>query len=293
MNTETLAAFLPGVLDLSQGLGLLLPVGFYVLGMAAYAVFVFKFYRFIAARDMFDFDLSKNDGAKYPVLMDLLHLIWYSAKYIVLFPGFAAFWFAVLTMILIVLSKDQGLAHILVISLATVSVIRITAYYNENLSRDLAKILPFAVLGVFLINASFFSLDVSLLLLRELSGYWETIAYYMIALVALELVLRSMFGFYCALFPGARRRKAEREAAGAPAVRRAAQASMQDPWLSNPPAEPPSSAMPSRPAVPTGNVRQSPPAQPPSGMDVREQLRDVGPRPSGAGAAGGRRSNAR
>ncbi len=292
MNTETLAAFLPGGLDLNEGLGLLLPVGFYVLGMAAYAVFVFKFYRFIAARDMFDFDLSKNDGAKYPVFMDLLHLIWYSVKYIVLFPGFAAFWFAVLTMILIVLSKDQGLAHILVISLATVSVIRITAYYNENLSRDLAKILPFAVLGVFLIDASFFSLDVSLQLLRELSGYWETIAYYMIALVALELVLRSAFGFYCALFPGARRRKAERLASAAPAARRAAQAPVQDPWLTNPPAEPPT-AMPSRPAVPTGYGSQSPPAQPPSGLDVREQLRDVGPRPSGAGAAGGRRSNTR
>lgn len=293
MNTETLVAFLPAVLDLNRGLGLLLPVGFYVLGMAAYAVFVFKFYRFIAARDMFDFDLSQNDGARYPVFMDLLHLIWYAAKYIVLFPGFAAFWFAVLTMILIVLSKDMGLAHILVISLATVSVIRITAYYNENLSRDLAKILPFAVLGVFLIDASFFRLDVSLQLLRELSGYWDTIAYYMIALVALELVLRSMFGFYCALFPGARRRKANRQASVAPAARRAAQAPVQDPWLSNPTAEPPPSAMPPRPAVPTGNVSQSPPAQPPSGIDVREQLRDVGQRPGGAGAAPGRRANVR
>lgn len=293
MNSETLAAFLPVALDLHEGLGLLLPVGFYVLGMAAYAVFVFKFYRFIAARDMFGFDLSKNDGAKNPVLMDLLHLIWYAVKYIVLFPGFAAFWFAVLTMILIVLSKDQGLAHILVISLATVSVIRITAYYNENLSRDLAKILPFAVLGVFLINASFFSLDASLLLLGELSGYWETIAYYMMALVALELLLRSAFGFYCALFPGVRRRKADREASVAPAARRAARAPAPDTRLSNPPAEPPPNGMHPRPAASTGNVSHPQPAQPPSGLDVREQLRDVGSRPSGAGAAAGRRSNAR
>ena len=150
-------AIFPNGLDIDDALKLLWPAAFYILGMAIYGFFVFKFYRFIASRDMFELDLSKNEESRYPWVRDFFHLVLYGAKYIILFPVFAYFWFAALTLILTLLSKDRSFSDILLIAFATVSAIRLAAYYNEELSRDMAKILPFAVLAIFLIDASFFN----------------------------------------------------------------------------------------------------------------------------------------
>lgn len=194
----------PNGLSVDAAQQLLWPVLLVLLGMTAYAVFVFKFYRFVAARDMFGLDLSKNDAVRDAVIWDLIFLIWYAVRFLVLFPAFAFFWFAVLTLILVFLSENRELSQILLIAMATVSAIRVSAYYNEDLSRDLAKILPFAVLGVFIIDTSFFNIQSSLDTLREISTQRETIAYYLIFLVALEFGLRFVFVVLKLLFPGKR-----------------------------------------------------------------------------------------
>ena len=76
------------------------------------------------------------------------------------------------------------------ISIAVVSAVRIAAYYDEDLSRDLAKILPFALLGIFLIDLSYFSLPATLETLRETVAQWRIMAYYLAFAIALEFVLR-------------------------------------------------------------------------------------------------------
>ena len=181
---------LPSELSLDSAVELLSPVAVYVLGMAVYALFVFKFYRFVAARDMFALDLSRYEESRVRWLRAVLHVVMYVTKYIILFPVFAFFWFAVLTAILAFLSKDQTFPDVLLMALATVSAIRVTAYYSEELSRDLAKILPFAVLGFFLIDASFFSISESLEVLKSAQDYTENIFYYLAFLIALEFALR-------------------------------------------------------------------------------------------------------
>ncbi|MDE2861097.1 MAG: hypothetical protein OYI31_06340 [Chloroflexota bacterium] len=202
-------------LNLQDALDLLVPLSFYVLAIAGYGVLVFKYYRFVAARDMFALDLSRYEGSRHGLARSLLHVILYVFKYLILFPVFAFFWFAVLTLVLAFLSKGQSFSETLLIAVATVSAIRVAAYYNEDLSRDLAKILPFAVMGVFLIDASFFSISDSLNTLNEASDYNEHILYYLLFLIALEFVLRIAVGVV-SLFGRGRERKenvaaAERE----------------------------------------------------------------------------------
>ena len=177
-------------LDINDAWGLLWPVSIYVLGMSAYAIFVFKFYRFVAARDMFQFDVSRYEGRTHGLAWSVLHVVLYVFKYLVLFPVFAFFWFAVLTLILAFLSKGQTFPETLLIALATVAAIRASSYYKEELSRDLAKILPFAVLGIFLVDASFFSVSESFDSLRVAGDYSESILYYLLFLIGLEFVLR-------------------------------------------------------------------------------------------------------
>ena len=197
-------AVFPNGLYLNDAVELLWPVGSYVLGMALYAVFVFRFYRFVAARDMFALNLSRYEESRYRWLRRVLHVVMYLTKYLVLFPAFAFFWFAVLTLILTFLSRDRPITDILLIALATVTTIRVTAYYNEDLSRDLAKILPFAVLALFVIDASFFNIRESLDVLQDANEARETILYYLLFLVVVEFALRLLLGIVAVLFRGRR-----------------------------------------------------------------------------------------
>ena len=203
MHVDIKAVF-PNGLYLNDAVELLWPVGSYVLGMALYAVFVFRFYRFVAARDMFALNLSRYEESRYRWLRRVLHVVMYLTKYLVLFPAFAFFWFAVLTLILTFLSRDRPITDILLIALATVTTIRVTAYYNEDLSRDLAKILPFAVLALFVIDASFFNIRESLDVLQDANEARETILYYLLFLVVVEFALRLLLGIVAVLFRGRR-----------------------------------------------------------------------------------------
>ncbi len=187
MNVESI---FPNGLYAVHALEVLGPVGLYVLGISLYAIFVFRFYRSVAARDMFALDLSRYEESRRRWLRRLLGVVMYVAKYLIVFPAYAFFWFAVLTLILTFLSKERPFEDILLIALATVSAIRVTSYYNEDLSRDVAKILPFAVLAIFLIDASFFAASASLSILEEANDNRETILYYMLFLVLLEFALR-------------------------------------------------------------------------------------------------------
>ena len=181
-------------LDINDALDLLGPVAVYILGIIVYSIFVFKFYLFVASRDMFELNIARYSGSRFRGAHVLYQFSFYALKYIILFPAAAFFWFAVLALILTFLSKEQPFSEILLMALATVSAIRIAAYYNEDLSRDLSKILPFAVLAIFLIDASFFSISESLDTLKEAEDNTENILYYLAFLVVLEFVLRLIMG---------------------------------------------------------------------------------------------------
>ena len=231
-------------LDIGDALNLLWTASAYILLMAAYALFVFKFYRFVAARDMFVVDLSKYEESSLRWLRSSFHIVLYVLKYLVLFPIFAFFWFSVLTLILALLSKGQAFSDSLLIAIGTVGAIRATAYYNESLSRDLAKILPFTVLAIFLVDTSYFSVNDSIESLKEARDYTEEMLYYLLLLVVLEFVLRLLMGFIGRI-PGASDPGQTQAAAGQ---------GWDDPPDSN---EPAAWARPADPPAPGGSASPS------------------------------------
>lgn len=206
----------PNGLALDEAIRQLLPMLAVVLGITAYAVFVFHFYRFVAARDMFSLNLSGNGEERGSILGDVSRLLWWVVRFVFLYPAFASFWFAVLTLVLAFLSEGRELSGILLIAAATVSVIRISAYYKEDLSRDLAKIVPFAVLSFFIVSTNSLDAIGSLAALMDVSEYRETIVYYLLFLVALEIVLRFLFVIFKLVFPGKAEDKTYRGASAAP-----------------------------------------------------------------------------
>jgi hypothetical protein len=166
------------------------PLMFFVFGMAIYSVYIFRFYRFLARKNIFDLDFKRYETSRFRVVRSVLHLVFYIVKYLMLFPCLTFFWFAVMTLMLAFLRKNQTTETTLMVSMAVVSAVRITAYYDENLSDELAKILPFALLGVFLVEPTYFSFPASINLLQQAITQWENMAYYLLFVVALEFVLR-------------------------------------------------------------------------------------------------------
>ena len=58
----------------------------------------------------------------------------------------------------------------------------------------MAKILPFAVLGIFIIDASFFEVSSSMSVLAQANDHRESILYHLGFLIGLEFVLRLLMG---------------------------------------------------------------------------------------------------
>ena len=187
--------FFPYGLDIDEAYNLLEPVALYILGMSIYTLFVFKFYRFLASKDIFGIDVSRYEESKYRAVRVFLQITLYVAKYLFIFPLVAFVWFATFTVLLSFLAPDRPFSDILLVALAVVGTIRISAYLTEDLSRDLAKILPFAVLGIFIVNVSFFKTSESFEVLRQANDNRESILYYLGFLILLEFTLRISSAF--------------------------------------------------------------------------------------------------
>jgi len=183
-----------GNFNLSEGFSViwqLLPI---LIGIVIYSIFIFKFYRFVASRDVFKLNLNQYNKARHPVITKTLSVVFYIIEYIFIFPLFTFFWFLVLTILLSFMMEGQGLQTILLISIALVGAVRITAYYNQDLSKDLAKLVPFSLLSILLLNLNSFSFSASLSLVASLPSLWKIMFYYLMVVFFLELFLRILHG---------------------------------------------------------------------------------------------------
>ena len=163
----------------------LIPLVIFIIGMVIYSVFIFKFYKFISRK--YIFGLIK-DGRH-----TTLRKIAYALEYVFLFPLIAFFWFMVVSSILSMLSEVVAIENIFMVSMVTIATIRITAYYNECLSQDIAKLIPFALLAIFLIDITDMSPSVAIAVLTQIPTVAHTLVYYFVFIVILEFVLRLIF----------------------------------------------------------------------------------------------------
>ena len=187
-------------LNVNDALRLLEPAIVFTVGVAIYAVIIFNLYRFMSKRDIFNLDFSRYEESTHPLFRKTVHLVFYAAKYLLIFPLFAFFWFGVLVVMVAFLSRTKEVDDLLLIAMAVLTSVRVTSYYTEDLSRDIAKMLPFALLGIFLIDLRYFDLPVSMDLLNRVGAEWQSIFYYWVFVVLLEFVLRVTEPYMKALY---------------------------------------------------------------------------------------------
>ncbi|MBU2576158.1 MAG: hypothetical protein KKF50_00370 [Nanoarchaeota archaeon] len=187
-----------GVMEVFNGLAgsfggdthILLILLFFTAVIVIYAVFVYYFYRFLASKNLLNINLNQYNQYQNPALAKLFAVIFYIAEYIILLPVITFFWFAVLAMLILVLSEGMGIDKILLISAALVAAVRITAYVSENLSKDLAKMIPFTLIAIAITKPGFFAMEAMIERVSTIPTLFNNLPYYLLFIVGIELVMR-------------------------------------------------------------------------------------------------------
>lgn len=172
-------------------------LGLYIIGMVVYAIFVWHFYRFIARREIIKIDFEKynrNDR------ISPLKVTAFVASYVFLFPIIIYVWFLIYSMFMFILAKDMPMGVVLLIAISVIASTRITSYYKEDLAKDVGKLLPFALLGVFLTSSAFFSDTTNFFSVEDIEKRFQEfplfvsrVIEFIILVVVLEWILRVIF----------------------------------------------------------------------------------------------------
>jgi hypothetical protein len=181
------------LLDLFKGeSALIFTLAFFTTVIVIYSIFVFYFYRFLARKNIIELNLSQYNQYSSPETTKFFAAIFYIIEYIILLPILTFFWFAVLSALILVLAKDIDTSTILLISAALVASVRATSYVSQDLAKDLAKMLPFTLLAIAITTAGFFDIPALIMRVTEIPALFSDVPYYLIFIVAIELVMRSV-----------------------------------------------------------------------------------------------------
>jgi len=160
-----------------------------VISIAIYSILIWHFYRFIARRDCF-----KLTTRKHKKLIGFL-------KYFFFYPGVAFLFFAGFSLMMLFITKTYEIETVLSASFAIIAAIRICAYYNEDLSKDIAKMLPFALLAIFLIDASYFRFGDITSKIYSLPEFFTLCLQFILFIILIEWILRILLTIRYAIFP--------------------------------------------------------------------------------------------
>ena len=126
---------------------LVITLVFFTAVIALYAIFVYYFYRFLGKKNIIELNLNKYNQSENSFFIKFFAFLFYVLEYLIILPVLTLIWFAVFSSFLLLLSKSFDIATVLTISAALIASVRVTSYISQNLSRDLAKMLPFTLLA--------------------------------------------------------------------------------------------------------------------------------------------------
>lgn len=165
-------------------------------GMVVYGLFVWHFYHVMARREMFKMGLQKLFSS--PLLSR--RFCGWMVKNLFVFPLSVFLWFIVYSTFMFFLAQGLSSDLVFLIVGSLVVAVRISAYYKEDLARDLAKLLPLSMLAIFLTSPTFFEIDEVLNRVYEMPAFVGKIAIFMVFIMLVEGILSTIFVLKRSLF---------------------------------------------------------------------------------------------
>lgn len=180
-------------------LGALTNLTLFTTIIVIYSIFIFYFYKLLAKKNIIKLNLNQYNQYSSPTFTKILAVIFYIIEYLILLPVLTLFWFAILSILVLTLSQGIGTATVLLISAALVAAVRITAYISEDLSKDLAKMLPFTLIAIAITKPGFFEISSLIARINEIPALFSSILIYLIFIFSIELIMRAA-DFFCSIF---------------------------------------------------------------------------------------------
>lgn len=171
----------------------------YAIGISVYGLFVYFFYETLSRKNLLGERWQDADFGP-------LTLVWRAIRYIFLFPIVTFLFFIVLSTSFLFFSAAGQIAvdqvtfvnQVLLISMAIVTSVRITAYISQPTSHDIAKLLPLGMLAVFIVGLNM-EADVIRETVRLFREFFSVeiltgvVARYFLFLILLEGALRLVY----------------------------------------------------------------------------------------------------
>lgn len=179
--------------SLPEHLRILPPLFFIAIIIAVYSLFIWFFYRSLAKRDVLKLNLAKYNTSKHSGWAKFFAILLYIIEFIIVAPIAIFLWFAILSIFLIILAKEIEVGTVILICAALISAIRITSYFNEDLSKDLAKMVPFTLLGIAILTPNFIDIGTHIGRIAQIPLFLNNAIYYFIFIFSLEIILRLFF----------------------------------------------------------------------------------------------------
>ena len=161
--------------------------------IAISAFIILKFYLTLSKKNFIHLDLRRYNTSEHPSFHKLFAVLFYFIEYILIMPILILLWFVLLSGVLLLLASERAAGQILILSGAVIMAVRLLAYYNEEISKELAKLFPFIALSIFLLTPGAFEITSFLEKLRELPGLLENTVYFFIIIFIFEIVIRVIY----------------------------------------------------------------------------------------------------
>lgn len=158
--------------------------------LVLYSVLIWKFYRFIAKKNLIQLNLQQYNYSENPLRSRTIGIILYTLEYIIILPFLVIFWYIAFVVFMFLVTQGVGVDTTLIISAAIIIAIRMTAYYKEDLSKDLAKMLPFTILGIALEKGGITNFQKILSKIYQIPDFFKLIIVYIIVIFIIEVILR-------------------------------------------------------------------------------------------------------
>jgi hypothetical protein len=154
----------------------------------------------MAEKDIIKLNLRQYTASKHPELGKFFEVLLSIFEYVIILPFLVLFWFTVFAIFFLLLSKSQSAEQILLITAAIIASTRVTAYISESLSKDIAKIFPFTVMVLFLLDPEFFKLNTFFDKLIQIPELFDKILVFVIFIFAVELILRVIYSLAALIY---------------------------------------------------------------------------------------------
>lgn len=169
-----------------------------VILLVGFCVIIWKFYTVISRKNIFRLNLNKYNKAGHSIWEKALAGLLYFLEYVIIIPFLIFFWFVFFTLFLILMTEME-MGTILIISAVCISAIRMTAYYKEDLSKELAIMLTLDLLVFAILTQGLFSIERIIGNFAQLPVFFNSIIIYFLFIVCLEVIMRFLdfvFSFF-------------------------------------------------------------------------------------------------